>query len=190
MQVSYKVRPSQLPWPGVMRYVRQLTHRSVHRGKIRPCIELRKHHFVAANLVLTKGRHCCSTSLLASPTSVPRSLTPRAWLEIFLAEAETSLSLEMDRSEKARCHNADMYFTGNSDSLVVPEKRANNARRPMAAESVKERRLTKENTSQSLLVRTQSRGTRSRGLLGVREIARHYLKFVLHDSKGRTWHSW
>ena len=86
---------------------------------------------------------------------------------------ETSLSLEMDRSEKARCHNADMYVAGKSDSLVLPEKRANNARLPMAAESVEERRLTKENASQSLLVRTQSRGTKSRGLLGVREIARH-----------------
>ena len=85
---------------------------------------------------------------------------------------ETSLSLEMDRSEKARCHNADMYVAGKSDSLVVPEKRANNAGQPTAAESVEERRLTKENASQSLLVRTQSRVARSRGLLGVRETAR------------------
>lgn len=42
----------------------------------------------------------------------------------------------------------------------------------MAAEPVEGRRLTKENASQPLLVRTQSRGTKSRGLLGVREIAR------------------
>jgi group II intron reverse transcriptase/maturase len=37
---------------------------------------------------------------------------------------------------------------------------------------VEERRLTKENASQPLLVRTQSREAKSRGLLGVREIAR------------------
>ena len=88
---------------------------------------------------------------------------------------ETSLSLEMDRSEKARCHNADMHVSGKSDSFVLPQKRANNAGPQTAAESVEERRLTKENASQPLLVRTQSRGTKSRGLLGVREIA--------HDDK-------
>jgi hypothetical protein len=38
MQVSYKVRPSQSPWPRVMRCVGRLTYRSVHRGKTRPCI--------------------------------------------------------------------------------------------------------------------------------------------------------
>ena len=32
---------------------------------------------------------------------------------------ETSLSLEMDRLEKARCHNANMHVSGKSDSLVV-----------------------------------------------------------------------
>jgi hypothetical protein len=37
---------------------------------------------------------------------------------------------------------------------------------------VEERRLIKENASQPLLVRTQSRVTKSRGLLGVRETAR------------------
>ena len=70
---------------------------------------------------------------------------------------EISLSLERDRSEKARRHNADMHVSGKSDSLVLPEKRANNAGPPTAAESAEERRLTKENASRSLLVRTQSR---------------------------------
>ena len=42
----------------------------------------------------------------------------------------------------------------------------------MAAESVEERGLTKENANQSLLVRTQCRVARSRGLFGVREAAR------------------
>jgi group II intron reverse transcriptase/maturase len=65
-----------------------------------------------------------------------------------------------------------MHVSGKSDSFVVPEKRANNAGPQTAAESVEERRLTKENASQSLLVRTQSRVARSRGLLGVQEAAR------------------
>ena len=84
----------------------------------------------------------------------------------------TSVSAEADRSEKARCHNADMHVAGKSDSLVVPGKRANKAGSPTAAESVEERGLTKENANQPLLVRTQSRVAGSRGLLGVRVKAR------------------
>ena len=56
MKVSYKVRFSQSPWPRVMRRVRQLARRSVHRGKTGLCIELRNHHFVVADLVLSRGR--------------------------------------------------------------------------------------------------------------------------------------
>jgi hypothetical protein len=58
---------------------------------------------------------------------------------------EASTSPDVDRLEKARCHNANMYASGKSDSLVVPEKQANKAGQPTAAESVEERRLTKEN---------------------------------------------
>ena len=85
---------------------------------------------------------------------------------------ETSTSSDVDRSEKVRCHNADAHVSGKSDSPVVPEKQTNNAGQPMAAESVEERGLTKENANQSLLVRTQCRVARSRGLFGVREAAR------------------
>ena len=94
---------------------------------------------------------------------------------------ETSLSLEMDRSAKARCHNADVHVSGKSDSLVVPEKRANKAGQPTAAESVEERGLTKENANQSLLVRTQRRVARSRGLFGVREAARQDKKMRFNN---------
>ena len=82
---------------------------------------------------------------------------------------ETSTSSGVDRSEKVRCHNADMYVSGKSDSLVVPEKRANKAGPPTAAESVEERRLTNENVKRLLLVRTQRRFAKSHGLFGVRE---------------------
>lgn len=84
-----------------------------------------------------------------------------------------------DRSGKARCHNPDMHDAGESDSSIVPEKPANNGSVPLPAESAEGRELTKENTEQSLLDRTQSRNLgakafmpRSRGLLGVREAAR------------------
>ena len=82
---------------------------------------------------------------------------------------ETSLSLEMDRSGKARCHHPDMHVAGKSDSLVVPTKQANKAGPQTAAESVEERRLTKENASQPLLVRTQSREAMSQARARIRE---------------------
>ena len=92
----------------------------------------------------------------------------------------TSVSfMGADRSEKARGHNTDMDVTGESDSSIVPKKPANKGGVPQPAELVEGRGLTKENTEQSLLDRTQCRnahGTpfvaRSRGLLGVREAVR------------------
>ena len=91
----------------------------------------------------------------------------------------TSVSLrEADRSEKARGHNPDMDVTGESHSSIVPEKPANKGGVALPAESVEGRELTKENTEQSLLDRTQGRNSdgtpfvaRSRGLLGVRAAA-------------------
>jgi group II intron reverse transcriptase/maturase len=82
-----------------------------------------------------------------------------------------------------------MHVVGKSDSSIVPKKRANKAGPKAAAESVEGRELTKKNTGQSLLDRTQSRNTdsdtsefapRSRGLFGVREAARRdkKLKFT------------
>ena len=92
--------------------------------------------------------------------------------------ATSASPMEADRSEKARCHKSDMHVAGESDSSIVPEKPANKDGVPPSAESVEGRGLTKENTEQSLLDRTQRRnadGTpfvpRSRGLLGVREAA-------------------
>jgi len=84
-------------------------------------------------------------------------------------------SMEAERSEKARGHNAEMHVIGESHSSIVPKKPANKGRVPRPAESVEGRGLTKENTEQSLLDRTQSRNSdgrplvaRSRGLQGVR----------------------
>ena len=95
---------------------------------------------------------------------------------------ETSASWEADRSEKARCHKSDMYVSGESDSSIVPKKRANNDGVPPSAESVEGRELTKENAEPSLRDRTQRRKPRSRGLLGVREAAQRdkRMRFILH----------
>ena len=92
----------------------------------------------------------------------------------------TSVSIVgADRSEKARGRKPDMHVSGESYSSIVPEKPANKGRVPRPAELVEGRGLTKENTKQLLLDRTQSRRTngrplvaRSRGLQGVREAAR------------------
>ena len=79
-----------------------------------------------------------------------------------------SVSFGTDRSEKVRCRKSEMYVPGKSDSLVVPVKRANKAGQTTVAESVEERGQTKENDKQFLLVRTQSRVSKSHGLFGVR----------------------
>jgi len=84
---------------------------------------------------------------------------------------ETSVSQEADRSEKARCRKSDVHVSGESDSSIVPKKRANKGGLPTPAESVEGRGLTEENADQLLPDRTQRRVPGSRGLLGVREVA-------------------
>lgn len=93
--------------------------------------------------------------------------------------ATSTAPMAGDRSAEAQRRTADMYVTGESDSPIVPEKLTNKTGPLSVAESVEERGLTKENTRQSLLDRTQRRTTngkpfrpRSRGLSGVREAAR------------------
>ena len=56
MKESHEVRPSQSPWPRVMRRVGQPIGRSVHRGTAGPCIELRKHSSAVADLIPSWGR--------------------------------------------------------------------------------------------------------------------------------------
>ena len=87
----------------------------------------------------------------------------------------SAFPMEAERSEKARSHNSDTHVSGESHSSIVPKKSANKGLVPGPAESVEGRGLTKENTEQSLLDRTQSRNSdgrlfvaRSRGLQGVR----------------------
>ncbi len=58
-----------------------------------------------------------------------------------------------------------------SDKVIVPEMLPNKGSL-LPAEVVEERTLPKRNTSQTTAVRTQSRGTASNGLAGVRQAAR------------------
>ena len=76
-----------------------------------------------------------------------------------------------DRSEKAQRRKADTHALGQSDGLVVPEKRANNTGMPTVAESVEGRGSTKGNATQTLLVPDAAPGKRGMGLLGVRAAA-------------------
>ena len=174
MQVLYKVRPSQSPWPRVMRRDGQLSGRSVHRGKTRLCIELRNQFFARPTLLCQGEGNSgferngkSETTSTESKTTCMTGNSPRGSWEV----PGTSNSSESDRSEKARCHNADVHVSGKSDSLVVPKKWTNNAGKPTAAESMEERGLTEENVKRLLMVRTQSRVAMSHGLFGVREAA-------------------
>ena len=64
-----------------------------------------------------------------------------------------------------------MHVGGESDGRVVPTKGSNKDGRP-SAESLEGRRSIKENIEQPTPLRTQRRASESRGLLGVREVAR------------------
>ena len=70
------------------------------------------------------------------------------------------------RSQTARMHDAE-----ESDRPVVPVNQSNNAE-PLAAEVGEGRGWTKENTSRSHTLSTQSEGSVSPGLRGVREAAK------------------
>lgn len=76
MKESYKVRPSQSPWPRVKRFVGQPADRSVHRGTTKLRMELRKHFFVVADLILTRGRQLtCRNTMGESGLSPTESKT-------------------------------------------------------------------------------------------------------------------
>src|SRR5215472_3338825 len=77
------------------------------------------------------------------------------------------------RSKKAKGRNVDMYVCGESDGLIVPDKRANKAGDyTLAAESAEGRRATKGNATQAHSCRTQSRESESQRLWRVRQAAR------------------
>jgi hypothetical protein len=84
---------------------------------------------------------------------------------------ETPLPFGAGRSEKALRRTADTHVSGESDGLVVPEKRANKAGLP-AAEPVEGRGPTKGNASQTLLAPDTVPDKRGMGLSGYEGIER------------------
>ncbi len=77
----------------------------------------------------------------------------------------------MGRSEKVSSRTSDMHADGKSDGPIVPEKLPNKDGADSSAEAVEGRGPTKGNTGETAVARTQSRGTASIGLHGVREAA-------------------
>jgi len=75
------------------------------------------------------------------------------------------------RLEKGMSPKSSTHVGGESDGRVAPMKGSNKDGQP-SAESLEGRRPTKENIEQPTPPRTQSRPGESRGLLGVREVAR------------------
>jgi len=75
------------------------------------------------------------------------------------------------RLEKSMSSTSSTHVDGESDGRIVPAKGSNKDGQP-SAESLEGRRPTKENIEQPTPSRTQSRTSESRGLLGVREVAR------------------
>ena len=75
------------------------------------------------------------------------------------------------RLEKGMSSKSSMHVDGQSDGRIVPANGSNKDGQP-SAESPEGRRPTKENIEQPTPPRTQGRTGESRGLLGVREVAR------------------
>jgi RNA-directed DNA polymerase len=84
-----------------------------------------------------------------------------------------STSLPMAAGTGRRSHKlkSDMHVPGESDSSIVPAKRANKAD-SSAAESVEGRGLTKGNDSRTLLVPDSVPGKHGIGVAGIRQVAR------------------
>jgi RNA-directed DNA polymerase len=75
------------------------------------------------------------------------------------------------RLEKGMSSKSSAHLDGESDGRVVPVKGSNKDGQP-SAEGLEGRGPTKENIEQPTPPRTQSRSSESRGLPGVREVAR------------------
>jgi RNA-directed DNA polymerase len=75
------------------------------------------------------------------------------------------------RLEKGMSSKSSTHGDGESDGRIVPTKGSNEDGQP-SAESLEGRGPAKENIEQPTPPRTQSRTSESRGLLGVREVAR------------------
>ena len=140
MKESYKGRPSQSPWPCVMRGVRPPAERSVHRGTTGRCMELRTHLSAVADLVLTRGKAIVMSNNTGESGVTPTEFETTGTVgHVSHGSRETpatsTSSMGVDRSEKARRHKADRPVAGESDRSRVPHKPANTGGVPRPVES-------------------------------------------------------
>ncbi len=170
MKESYTVRPSQSPWPRVMRRVGQPAGQSVHRGTTGRCMELRKP-------CPDKGKAIVMSNINGESDVTPTESQTTGTVGYFShgsreIPATSASPMKVDRSEKARGHKSDMQVVGESDSPVSTAEAGAQRQRSAVGGVGGGRGLTKENVEQLLLDRTQRRASRSRGLLGVRTATR------------------
>ncbi len=116
MKESYTVRPSQSPWPRVMRRVGQPAGQSVHRGTTGRCMELRKP-------CPDKGKAIVMSNINGESDVTPTESQTTGTVGYFShgsreIPATSASPMKVDRSEKARGHKSDMQVVGESDSPV------------------------------------------------------------------------
>lgn len=111
-------------------------------------------------------REPCSDSTRSETLNMRGSFLCRSW-EI---SAVSAAWVAVDGSGKATSRTPDIDAAEKSDASIVPKKRPNKGEEP--AEGVEGRGATKRNVVQSPAPRTQCRAGASKGLDGVREVAR------------------
>src|SRR6266850_1420898 len=150
-------------------------HRSVDRGTCRQGIELRNNRIRSADAVPRGGRRHRDRRQREPVADSAQSETPGMHGHSTRENRETPSTRVADRAarrlEKGMSPKSSMHVDGESDGRVVPAKGSNKDGQP-SAESLEGRQPTKENIEQPPPLRTQSRASESRGLLGVREVAR------------------
>ena len=160
-----------------MRGPSQDGHRSVDRGTDRQGIELRNNRIQSADVVPRGGRqHLARRSCEPRPDSA-QSKTPGMSGNSARENRETPRSRPAThragrRVEKGMSPKSTAYGHGESDGRASLPTKHPNSGGPSPTEDVEGRRPTKENTEQPPSSRTQRRASESRGLLGVREVAR------------------
>jgi RNA-directed DNA polymerase len=156
-----------------MRGQSQGYHRSVDRGTGRQGIELRNNRIRSADAVPRGGRPHRARREREHRVDSAQSKTPGMSGNSTRENRETPSSpvTVAGRQEKGMSPTSRMHADGESDGRIVPTKGSNNDGRP-SAESLEGRGPAKENIEQPTPPRTQSRTSESRGLLGVRAVAR------------------
>ncbi len=150
-------------------------HRSVDRGTGRRGIELRNNRIRSADAVPRGGRQHPARREGEPRQDSAQSKTPGMSGNSTRENRETLstpvIGNSTGRLGKGMSSKSSSHVDGESDGREVPTKCPNNGGQPLA-EGMEGRRPTKENIEQPTSLRTQSRASESRGLLGVREVAR------------------